>query len=181
MLKLFDDIENPYSQSGISSASVPKHVAGMGIGKSLLVKKVPIFTVDDKKNNPTALLSFSKDDVQSETMLLSLDINGTQKFIFDQKTYYLQIRPKRLYFPFKLTLKSFTHDVYPGSDIPKNYSSLVSINPYDGSAVRDVLIYMNHPLRYGYYTFYQASFGQDVPSSVLVKELEGLGLDVILD
>ncbi len=62
---------------------------------------------------------------------------------------------------------SFTHDVYPGSDIPKNYSSLVSINPYDGSAVRDVLIYMNHPLRYGYYTFYQASFGQDVPSSVL--------------
>ena len=48
-----------------------------------------------------------------------------------------------------------------------NYSSLVSINPYDGSAVRDVLIYMNHPLRYGYYTFYQASFGQDVPSSVL--------------
>ena len=156
-----------FDNAQLSLADSRKGVADIGIGKSLLVKKVPIFTVDDKKNNPTALLSFSQDDVQSETMLLSLDINGTQKFIFDQKTYYLQIRPKRLYFPFKLTLKSFTHDVYPGSDNPKNYSSLVSINPYDGSAVRDVLIYMNHPLRYGYYTFYQASFGQDVPSSVL--------------
>ena len=31
MLKLFDDIENPYSQSGISSASVPEYAAGMGL------------------------------------------------------------------------------------------------------------------------------------------------------
>ena len=30
MLKLFDDIENPYSQSGISSASVHEYAAGMG-------------------------------------------------------------------------------------------------------------------------------------------------------
>ena len=31
MLKLFDDIENPYSQSGISSASVPGYAAGLGL------------------------------------------------------------------------------------------------------------------------------------------------------
>ena len=31
MLKLFDDIKNPYSQSGISSASVPEYAAGMGL------------------------------------------------------------------------------------------------------------------------------------------------------
>ncbi len=144
-----------------------KGVASMGIGRSLTLKKIPVFTTDDKKNNPTALLSFVHNDFVSDTMLVSLDINGTQKVTLNNKLYYLQIRPKRLYFPFQLTLKSFTHDVYPGSDIPKNYSSLVTINPYDGTPDRDVLIYMNHPLRYGYYTFYQASFGQDVPSSIL--------------
>ena len=31
MLQLFDDIENPYSQSGISSASVSEYAAGMGL------------------------------------------------------------------------------------------------------------------------------------------------------
>jgi hypothetical protein len=142
-------------------------VASLGIGTALTLKEVKPFTADDKRNNPTSLLSFSESNDFSESLLLALDINGTQKIQINNKTYYVQIRPKRLYFPFKMTLKSFTHDVYPGSDIPKNYSSLVSIKPYDTSAERDVLIYMNHPLRYGYYTFYQASFGEDVPSSVL--------------
>jgi len=32
---------------------------------------------------------------------------------------------------------------------------------------RDVLIYMNHPLRYGGKTFYQASFGKEDTLSVL--------------
>ena len=32
---------------------------------------------------------------------------------------------------------------------------------------RDALIYMNHPLRYGGKTFYQASFGQNDRLSVL--------------
>tara|TARA_Y100000591_G_C21823635_1_gene695186 strand:+ start:843 stop:1973 length:1131 start_codon:yes stop_codon:yes gene_type:complete len=156
-----------YDNAQLSLAKTANGSSEMGIGQSLTIKPLTIFTTDDKKNNPTAILSFHRADYHSKTMLLSLDINGTQKLTIDNKTYYLQIRPKRLYFPFELTLKSFSHDVYPGSDIPKNYSSLVTIKSYDNTPDRDVLIYMNHPLRHGYYTFYQASFGEDVPSSVL--------------
>ena len=156
-----------YDNAQLSLSNLDQGVASMGIGKNLHAKEIPLFTADDQKNNPTALLSFYNTDFVSDTMLVSLDINGTQKLYINDKLYYLQIRPKRLYFPFQLTLKSFDHDVYPGSNIPKNYSSLVTIQAYDDSPDRDVLIYMNHPLRYGYYTFYQASFGEDVPSSVL--------------
>ena len=158
---------NFYKNAQLSITKMSEGVASLGIGTALTLKEVKPFTADDKRNNPTSLLYFSESNDFSESLLLALDINGTQKIQINNKTYYVQIRPKRLYFPFEMTLKSFTHDVYPGSDIPKNYSSLVSIKPYDTSAERDVLIYMNHPLRYGYYTFYQASFGEDVPSSVL--------------
>ena len=55
----------------------------------------------------------------------------------------------------------------PGTDIPKNVSSLVRIsNPTSGEE-RDVLIYMNQPLRYDGKAFYQASFGKGDTLSIL--------------
>lgn len=65
-----------------------------------------------------------------------------------------------------MTLKEFKHDIYPGTDIPKNFSSLVRLADPSRAEDRDVLIYMNHPLRYGGKTFYQASFGQNDRLSV---------------
>jgi cytochrome c biogenesis protein ResB len=69
--------------------------------------------------------------------------------------------------PFSLTLKDFKHDVYPGTQIPKNFSSLVRLLDPRAGDDRDVLIYMNSPLRHGGLTFYQASFGKDNTLSVL--------------
>jgi len=77
------------------------------------------------------------------------------------------LRKRRWYYPFSLTLKDFTHEVYPGTEIPKNFSSLVRLaNPGSGEE-RDVLIYMNHPLRYMGQTFYQASYGKGDTLSIL--------------
>jgi hypothetical protein len=65
------------------------------------------------------------------------------------------MRPKRHYTPYSLTLLDLRHDVYPGTDIPKNFSSRVRIeNPASGEN-REVLIYMNSPLRYQGLTYYQ--------------------------
>jgi hypothetical protein len=77
------------------------------------------------------------------------------------------MRPRRQYLPYSMTLKKFSHDVYEGTNIPKNFSSLVHLsNPAKGEA-RDVLIYMNQPLRYGGKAFYQASFGKNDTLSIL--------------
>ena len=66
-----------------------------------------------------------------------------------------------------MTLKKFQHDVYAGTDIPKNFSSLVEVSRPSTGEAREVLIYMNQPLRYGGKAFYQASFGKNDTLSIL--------------
>ena len=77
----------------------------------------------------------------------TIEVNG-KKFTFT-------LRPARVYHPYSLTLLKATHTVYPGTDIPKDFRSRVLIdNPQTGEK-REVEISMNHPLRYGGYTYYQ--------------------------
>ena len=77
----------------------------------------------------------------------TIEVNG-KKFTFT-------LRPARVYHPYSLTLLKATHTVYPGTDIPKDFRSRVLIdNPQTGEK-REVEICMNHPLRYGGYTYYQ--------------------------
>jgi hypothetical protein len=77
------------------------------------------------------------------------------------------LRPTRLYKPFTLHLVEFRHDKYPGTDIPKNFSSRVRLERPETGENREVLIYMNNPLRYAGDTYYQASFDNDNQGTVL--------------
>ena len=60
-----------------------------------------------------------------------------------------------------MTLLDFTHERYPGTNIPHDFSSRIRIQNPETGEDREVLIYMNHPLRYEGLTFYQSAFGQD--------------------
>ena len=71
------------------------------------------------------------------------------------------------YLGYSVTLKDFRHDVYAGTDIPKNFSSLVQLRDPTRGEDREVLIYMNQPLRYAGKAFYQASFGKNDTLSIL--------------
>ena len=97
----------------------------------------------------------------------SIEVGGTN--------YTFTLQPLQVRHPFSLTLLKATHTVYPGTDIPKDFRSRVRLdNPQTGEK-REVEISMNHPLRYGGYTYYQYQMdaGQVVeqagrtPSSVL--------------
>jgi len=83
------------------------------------------------------------------------DLTRPQTVEAGGKKYTFALRPTRLYFPFSLTLLKATHTVYEGTDIPKDFRSLVQLkNPRTGEN-RQVQIYMNAPLRYAGLTFYQ--------------------------
>jgi ABC-type transport system involved in cytochrome c biogenesis permease subunit len=74
----------------------------------------------------------------------------------------------RVSLPFALHLDKFTHEVHPGSNIPKNYSSSLRLAeagtaPAEG---RPVLVRMNNPLRHGGFSFYQSSFRHAPDGSV---------------
>jgi hypothetical protein len=85
------------------------------------------------------------------------------------KTFTFTLRPARAYKPYSLTLLKATHDVYPGTDKPKDYRSRVRIQNPARSEDREVEIYMNNPLRYAGLTFFQhqMSLPGQTPSSTL--------------
>lgn len=64
--------------------------------------------------------------------------------------------------PFGIHLEDFREETYPGISLAASYESHVIVQPDDGQEFR-TKIYMNHPLIYHGYTFYQASF-QRTPS-----------------
>jgi hypothetical protein len=77
------------------------------------------------------------------------------------------LRIQRAYQPFSLTLLKFSHDRYAGTEIPKNFSSRLRLATPDGRDDREVIIYMNNPLRHGGLTFYQAGFENNDRTSIL--------------
>jgi hypothetical protein len=102
-------------------------------------------------------------------------LTAPQTIVVDGKTFTFTMRPARVRHSFALTLLKATHTTYPGTDIPKDFRSRVRIdNPQTGEK-REVEISMNHPLRYGGYTYYQyqmdagqsAQMAGRAPSSVL--------------
>jgi len=140
--------------------------AGMGTGVKL--RGLPVVTVDDAENTAALLVEPVTPDGKSYgVFLLSNALGAPQGFAHEGKSWRLALRNRRYYLPFSLTLKDFRHDVYPGTDIPKNFSSLVRLKDAAAADDRDVLISMNDPLRHGGRTFYQASFGKDDTLSVL--------------
>lgn len=140
--------------------------ATQGIGAGISVIEAPVTTRDDEQNNVTALVEVLADGNSLGTWLVSSALGAPQVFLHQGRTWRLAIRMRRYYLPYTVTLKDFKHDVYPGTDIPKNFSSLVRLQDKEKGEDRDVLIYMNHPLRYRGKTFYQASFGKDDTLSV---------------
>jgi len=98
-----------------------------------------------------------------------------QTVIVDGKKFTFVMRPTRIRHPFSLTLLKATHTVYPGTDIPKDFRSLVHLDNAATGEKRDVEISMNHPLRYEGLTFYQyqmdagqaAQMAGRTPTSVL--------------
>ena len=141
--------------------------ATAGVGTQVMVREAPPVTSDDAVNQSSALVEPVAGGKSYGTWLVSSGLGAPQSFVHEGHTYQLVLRERREYLPYALTLEKFSHDVYPGTDIPKNFSSLVHLsNPASGEE-RDVLIYMNQPLRYAGRTFYQASFGKGDTLSVL--------------
>ena len=65
---------------------------------------------------------------------------------------------KRWKVPFTVTLDDFIRELHPGTDMPASFESYIT-KAETGQPDEKIHIYMNHPLRYQGYTFFQASWG----------------------
>jgi hypothetical protein len=155
-------------------ASAPP-VASQGVGPEILVQAAPPAVKMDERNLPAAVIELATPEGSLGTWLVALVLNDPQLVTVKGKTYTLQLRPTRYYKPYTITLLKFTHDKYPGTDIPKNFSSRVRVERPDTGEDREVLIYMNNPLRFGGETYYQSGYDERDPRVSILQVVRNPG------
>jgi hypothetical protein len=141
--------------------------ATQGIGPRATVKGLPHVTSMDTRDVPSAVVEIETPQGSLGSWLVSEYIEQPQSFTCSNRTYQLAMRPRRLYKPYSIQLIKFQHDVYPGTDIPKNFSSRILLQRPQTGEKREVLIYMNNPLRYSGETYYQSGFDPDNLGTIL--------------
>jgi hypothetical protein len=144
-------------------------IANQGPGAMIAVEPAPRATGMDERDVPSAAIEIIPKDSGGSlgTWLASDALGAPQTFSCGGRTWMIAMRTARYYKPYSVTLQKFTHERYAGTEIPKNFASKVTLIDPERSVNRDVLIYMNHPLRYRGETFYQAGFQQDDSATIL--------------
>ncbi len=158
---------NAALQMRSQAPAAPPSPASQGFGPQMVVTPEPVTYKPDEQNLPAAVIELIGAEGTLGTWLVSAGLTEPQTVAVQGRTYQLTMRPRRHYFPFSITLLKFSHDRYPGTDIPKNFSSRVRLRTPDGGVDRGVLIHMNNPLRYGGLSFFQAGFEPDDRTTIL--------------
>jgi ResB-like family len=166
--------QNSRLQMASESVNNAQPIADRGPGAQVIVQSMPRATGPDEQNVVSAaveIIPFSAANgapgKSLGTWLVSDALGAPQEFSWMNRTWRLMMRPARYYKPYSVTLQKFTHERYAGTEIPKNFASRIALIDPDRAISRDVLIYMNHPLRYRGETFYQAGFQKDDSASIL--------------
>jgi hypothetical protein len=112
----------------------------------------------------TGWSSFLKRNVDQQ---FAPTLETPQTFKAGDRTFQIALRPIRYYKDHSVQLLDFKHDRYMGTAIPKNFSSQIRLQNPKTREDREVVIYMNNPLRYGGETYYQGSFEPGDTTSIL--------------
>lgn len=122
---------------------------------------------ENERNLPSAAVSIFQGGQLIGSWSLAAGFPRPVNFEAGGKTYQIVLRPKRFYKPFSIQLLQFHHDRYAGTEIAKNFSSRIRLLDLSKHENRESLIFMNNPLRYRGYTFYQAGFDNNDTTTVL--------------
>jgi len=159
-------LPNAGLQEAMPGASAATGPANQGVGPRILVNPMPLTFKEGERNLPAAYVELTGPDGPIGTWLVAPQLDA-QPFEFGGRKWKISLRYARHYKPYSLTLLKFSHDRYAGTEIPKNFSSRLRLTTPDGKDDREVLIYMNNPLRYAGLTFYQAGFDNNDTTTVL--------------
>jgi hypothetical protein len=156
------------NQIGVEKGStVPS--ATNGVGQHVAVTSIPRATKVKEQDTMSAVVEIipTKDGKSLGTWMVSDALAVAQEFELEGRRWTLHLRPVRYYKNYSLTLNDFVHEVYPGTQMPKDFSSNVTLNDPAIKDSRQVRIWMNHPLRYQGDTYYQSSFLESDSGTVL--------------
>ncbi|MEZ6193779.1 MAG: cytochrome c biogenesis protein ResB [Phycisphaerales bacterium] len=152
----------PIAQSGRARADATR-----GFGVSHVAVAAPAVSgvdLDKSIDVPSALVSLGTADGPVGRYLVSPHFQADSHLVVGQdvsvgdKTYQLSLRFRRYYRPFTLHLIRFHHDLYPGTNIPRNFASDIRLVDTQEHVDRELKIYMNNPLRYRGEIYFQSSW-----------------------
>lgn len=150
----------PNSVNLMAQTNAVAPLATQGVGQRVQFQEAPSTTWTDRRNVPSAYVELLSPTGSLGTWAVSGWLDAPQAFTYSNRTYQIALRLTRYYQPFSLQLIGFSHDKYVGTEIPRNFSSRVRIRRPDTGEDREVLVYMNNPLRYAGETFYQAGYDE---------------------
>jgi hypothetical protein len=162
----------PNAEIGRATDGVPTESPanrGTAARMGIVMTPKPVSYADNDINTATAYIEVLNGDVSLGTWLVSNVIDDRfppQMVEAGDQAWEIALRFQRQYYPFEIELIDFSHDKYPGTEIPFNFSSEVKVHHQDSTKNQKALIYMNHPLRYEGLTFYQASFANQDRTSI---------------
>ena len=161
-IEIISRIENTRIQNRVT--------LGDSIYKGFLKEFVLLPKEPDKENTqnrPSIIFRVRGSDNNSDGIYgLFLGQRDLDIFDFKKNQYFTEFRRERSYLPFSIELLDFKKVLHPGTNVAKSFSS--EINLIESKVPRRVLIQMNEPLRHQGYTFFQASFIEELDGEATV-------------
>ncbi|WP_442888211.1 cytochrome c biogenesis protein ResB [Congregicoccus parvus] len=143
---------------GSNTGALPAPLATQGMGTDLTAQETERTPRMDERDISAAWIEIFVPEGSLGTWMVSNVFQQRQGFTYAGRDYSVELRQQRHYKPYAITLLDFTHDRYPGTEIPRNFSSRVRLVDPTRGEDRELLIYMNHPLRHDGLTFYQSGY-----------------------
>lgn len=145
-------------------------------GRRVAAMPAPETYKPNERNLPAAVIEIlDGTDSLGTWLVTTAPAIPPQPFEHQGRRWTIQFRPARAYYPFSLKLLDFSFDRYAGTNIPKNYSSQLVLSDPTRNEEREVLIYMNNPLRYAGLTFYQADFDHETEKATILQVVRNPG------
>ena len=180
------------NSSVIRVGPVAPNQATTGIGKSwLAADKAPEGGASSRPNIASAYVQLRNRSTGDDmgTFLVSQFLNDQAQIFMgaggdevdtvdvDGTPFRLQLRYRREYKPYTVTLTDVRRINYGASETPRDFSSYVTFTDTATKAQQDGRIWMNNPVRYRGETFYQSQYSQvDLPNG---QRGEMTGLQVV--
>jgi len=166
---------------------------------SFLLSKKTLYSVNELNFVLKEIISNGKDELYSsskimkdgstDALIVNVNCNGESKELtlfggkgFTSKPqevlvgdvyFNLSYGSKNYYTPFRIKLRDFQLERYPGSMSPASFAAEVTVK--DGQLEKDFRIFMNNVLDYKGYRFFQSSYDQDEKGTILSVNHDMLG------
>lgn len=140
---------------GVFTAQARQNVSGVDVGGNV--------------DYPSAFVTLRHNGKDLGSYLLTTFFRRNTPIEIGGKSYEVSLRFKREYKPYTIVLNKFSHDLYPGTTMARNFSSDVTLIDPSQNERRDVRISMNHPLRYRGETIYQADWNHETDRGTVLQ------------